>query len=95
MATNKAIKDESILRIARAICTPDEDWTSQKHAVLIWKLFREELGYVPPAPQAMAKKWDSLFNNGRLAYSSNCAKGLAEAGVCRPPSKDAKLAEYE
>lgn len=42
-----------------------------------------------------AKKWDAIYNNARVAYASNQAKGMAEAGVCaKPESADESTAQY-
>ena len=48
------------------------------------------------AVKRVAMQWDAMANNARIAYASNQAKGMAEAGVCaKPDSKAEVVAEYE
>jgi hypothetical protein len=92
----KAI-DATVAKHAKTICAPTEEWQSQHHSMLIWTLFRQELGYNPPKEKLaeLGKKWGTLFADGRLAYSSNCAKGLAAAGICKASGKAAVEQEYK
>lgn len=94
----KAITDTVALEIAKSICKPDEKWTSEDHAMFVWKYFRRE-GFLkdakPEVVKAAGMAWAAMHNNARLAYASNQAKGLADAGVCRPAdSAAAATAEF-
>lgn len=86
MASNP-IKDSAVLREAGKLVETEQVWDENKHMKLIWNLFRTELGYQPleGAKANMVAKWNALWSNGRLAYSSNCAKGLVDAGICSAP----------
>ncbi len=94
MAASKvqAIKDEVVLRLAKSIVQPTQEWTGQHQARLIWGLFRS-MGFNPgdagsePFKKAV-QTWESYWNNASLGYSSNTAKRLAESGIC---AKDAEV----
>ena len=88
MAASKvqAIKDETILRLAKSIVQPTQEWTGQHQARLIWALFRE-MGFKPGEPgsepfKKAVAQWESYWANASLGYSSNTSKRLAEAGIC-------------
>lgn len=90
------IKDEAVLREAKKLVQPNQKWTGEHHQRLIWALFRTELGYKPnDADKAkFAAKWVSLFDNGALGYASNCAKRLADAGVCQASASNTVTSEF-
>lgn len=94
----KAITDSTALEIAKSICAPDEKWTSDCHALFIWKYYRK-VGFLKGATPDEIKKagaeWAAMHNNARLAYASNQAKGLADAGVCLASQAAASAAEFE
>jgi hypothetical protein len=95
MAKSNPIKDPIVLELAKAIVKPTELWDSNCHARLIWKYFRSQ-GFAPTDLKAAGLAWDSFFANGSVAYASNCAKRLAEAGVCATPTTAEKVvAEYD
>lgn len=99
MSKLNPIKDDAVLREARKLVKKEERWNGQKHARLIWALFRTELGFALPPEKVkeVAAKWDALYNNGRLGYSSNCDKGLVDAGICAAslPETAADLGDYK
>lgn len=94
----KAITDTVAIEIAKSICAPDEKWTSDCHALFIWKYFRKA-GFLTNAKPEEIKRagaeWAAMHNNARLAYASNQAKGLADAGVCLASQATASAAEFE
>lgn len=94
----KAITDSVALEIAKSICEPSEKWTSDCHAQFIWKYFRQAgflKGAKPEEIKAAGMAWAAMHNNARLAYASNQAKGLADAGVCIASTAPASAAEFE
>lgn len=97
-ATVAAIKDETILAQARTIVKTNEEFRSEHHCNLLWRLMRE-LGFgkkvmTKEELEQAAKTWVSFYDNGSLGYSSNCAKRLAESGVCAKSANDRARLEY-
>lgn len=94
----KAITDTKALELAKKHIEPNEKWTSDHHAMFIWDYFRGEgflKGAAPEVIKKAAQDWVAIHNNGRVAYASNQAKGLADAGICRASDTAAATAEFE
>lgn len=92
-----AIKDALTLELAAEIIKPNEKWTSEHHALLLWKYFRKA-GFAKDAKPEEVKKLAAEFvawhNNARVAYASNQAKGLADAGICLANNSAAVTLEF-
>lgn len=92
-----AIKDVLTLELAAEIIKPNEKWTSEHHALLLWKYFRKQ-GFLANAKPEEVKKAGAEFvawhNNARVAYASNQAKGLADAGICLANTQAAVTMEF-
>lgn len=88
MAKTNPIKDESVLALAKKHCAPTDKWESKHHAMLIWDYFRSK-GFAPADLKKAGMEWDAFYSNSRMAYASNQAKGLAEAGICAKPTESA------
>lgn len=89
------IKDSTVIELAKKHCTPTEKWESRHHMMLIWDYFRQA-GFAPADVAKAGKEFDAFYNNSRMAYASNQAKGLAEAGVCAPAdTAKASTAEFK
>lgn len=87
----KPITDSRIITEVKAIQgdKPEtKQWTPEHQMKLIWNLFRTNPAMKYAAMTAEEKKksyqqWVADWNNGRLAYPSNTARSLAEAGLAR------------
>lgn len=108
MAESKAIKDDEVLALAKLHCEPGEPWKSKHHSMLLWDYFRKQGFLAGPAANATpeqkaahdarvkqaAKNWVAFYENGRCAYASNQAKGLAAAGICRASEGSSEDGEF-
>ena len=92
------IKDSLVLELAAKHIKPTEKWTSEHHALLVWDYFRK-VGFMKDAkPEEVAKaakEFVAFANNSRMAYASNQAKGLADAGVCLASQATAITLEFK
>lgn len=104
MAQSKVqiIKDARILAEVASIQGSDKEkktWTPDKQSVLIWNLFRTNpaLKFAAMSVEEKQKafmQWQADWSNGRLAYPSNTARSLAEAGyAARPASEEFVMPE--
>ena len=94
---NNAMKDALTLELAAKICKPNEKWDSQCHARLIWDYFRQA-GFLANAKPEDIKKaateYVAWHNNASVAYASNQAKRLAEAGICLAATSPVQTMEF-
>ena len=73
----KAITDTVALEIAKSICKPDEKWTSEDHAMFIWKYFRKQ-GFMANAKPGIGRVTRKTSRRrccggiGRLTRKSSC-----------------------
>lgn len=97
MATVATIKDPVLLELAKQIIKPSEEWRSEHHANLVWRIFRS-MGFAdgkkPEEVKKLAEAWMAHWDNGSLGYSSNLAKRLAESGVCAKSQSERAKLEY-
>lgn len=91
------MKDALTLELAAKIVKPNEKWTSEHHARLIWGYFRKA-GFAkdakPEEIAKLAKEYVAWHNNASVAYASNQAKRLAEAGICLATTSTAVTMEF-
>lgn len=95
----KPIKDVRILELVKEMQGPSaatKQWTPDQQCILIWQLFRTNPAMKYGAMTDDEKKkaflqWQADWANGRLAYPSNTARSLAEAGLAAKPAS----AEFE
>lgn len=94
---NNAMKDALTLELAAKIIKPNEKWTSEHHALLLWNYFRRAgflAGAKPEEIAKVAKEFVAWHNNASVAYASNQAKRLAEAGICLANQATAVTMEF-